>query len=190
MSTTTLVIIGIIALLLVMVIAIYNGIINRENAVKRAWADVITQERQKNKILPHIEQVASRYTEFEENVQTQIAALRSALAKLHSDRPDTQRLAEVEQQTRQLMQGINIAVEAYPELKASELFNNLMREISEQQENIGAAIRLYNQNVEDFNNGITVFPNVLVNNWFMHKQPVNTFTDQEAAAGFDYRPNI
>ncbi len=57
--------------------------------------------------------------------------------------------------------------ENYPDLKASQLYNNLMSEISEQQENIGAApIRIFNQNVEDFNNGIEVFPNSLINGWF------------------------
>lgn len=61
------------------------------------------------------------------------------------------------------MQGLNIAVEASPDLKASEVFNNLMREIAEQQENTGAAIRIFNQNVEYFNNGIQVCPNSLVN---------------------------
>ncbi|MFC6441673.1 LemA family protein [Bowmanella sp. JS7-9] len=190
MSTSILVILAIVVLLFVVIISIYNGIISRENAVKRAWADVITQERQKNKTLPHIEQIASQHQEFEQQVQSNIAALRSAMGKLDSTTPDTAALAAVEQQSKQLIQGMHIAVEAYPDLKTSSLFNNLMREISEQQDNVGAAIRLFNQNVEDFNNGISVFPNVLVNAWFLRKQAVDTFRDNDAEAGFDYRPNI
>ena len=65
-----------------------------------------------------------------------------------------------------------------------------MREIAEQQENIGAAIRIFNQNVESFNNGIEIFPNSLVNSMLNKKSKLNTFNDTEAEAGFDYKPNF
>ncbi|MFP3480741.1 LemA family protein, partial [Burkholderia sp. SIMBA_057] len=81
-------------------------------------------------------------------------------------------------------------VENYPELKASETYQKLMREITDQQENIGAAIRIFNQNVEDFNNGIEVFPNSLVNSMLNHKEKIKTFSDSQAEEGFEYKPNI
>jgi LemA protein len=62
-----------------------------------------------------------------------------------------------------------------------------MREIAEQQENIGAAIRIFNQNVKDFNNGIEVFPNSLVNSLLNKKTRVTPFHDSEAEAGFEYK---
>lgn len=186
-SIVILIIFGIVTLA---VVFIYNGIISRANAAQRAWANVITQERQKNKIIPHLQLMTEQYQQFESGVQQKIAALRSALGGLSSDKMDTNKLEEVESATRNLVQGMHIAVENYPELKANEMFGKLMREIAEQQENIGAAIRIFNQNVEAFNNGIEMFPNSVVNNLLNKKTKLNTFSDNEAEAGFDYKPNF
>jgi LemA protein len=181
------ILLGIISIVLILVIVIYNGIITRMNAVERGWANVITQERQKNKILLHLEQVTEQFRQHEASLQQSITELRSGLSRLQPGTIDTNALQQVEGSTQKLLQGLNVAVEAYPELKASEIFNNLMREIAEQQENIGAAIRIFNQNVEDFNNGIEVFPNSLINNLLNQKTRVTPFHDSEAEAGFEYK---
>ena len=181
------ILIGIVSIILIMVVVIYNGIITRMNAVERGWANVITQERQKNKMIPHLEQVTEQFKQHEMGLQSSIAELRSGLARLQPGTIDTAALQQVEGSTQKLLQGLTVAVEAYPELKASEIFNNLMREIAEQQENIGAAIRIFNQNVEDFNNGIEVFPNSLVNAMLNKKTRVTPFHDSEAEAGFEYK---
>lgn len=190
MSIEIIVACAVLAILLLIVLAIYNGIIKRKNSVHRAWSDVITQERQKNKIIPMLESAVSQYKEFEQGLQTRITELRASLSKLSSDKIDATALANAESSTAALMKGIQVAVENYPDLKAAELFNNLMREISEQQENIGAAIRIFNKNVEDFNNGIQVFPNSLVNSMLNKEMPIEPFTDSEALSGFEYKPNM
>ncbi|MDF0535882.1 LemA family protein [Shewanella yunxiaonensis] len=180
----------VVAAVVLAIIVIHNSIIGRYNATQRAWSDVIAQERQKNKILPSLEQVAAQYSEYEKGLLEKVTALRSALAALSADTIDTKGLAKAESHMSEVVKGLNIAVEAYPELKASELFSKLMREITEQQENIGAAVRIFNRNVELFNNGIEVFPNNLVNSTFTHKHRLDTFDDSEAAAGFEYKPNF
>jgi LemA protein len=65
-----------------------------------------------------------------------------------------------------------------------------MREMTEQQENIGAAIRIFNQNVEAFNEGIEIFPNSLVNQMLNKQQRIDVFSDKQASEGFDYKPNF
>ena len=188
--TELIVVLGVILFVVLISIIIYNGIISRMNAVERAWADVITQERQKNKIIPHLEDFVEKYNIYEESIQTKITELRTSLQNLQTGSVDTQKLAEAESSTNSLIKGLHVAVENYPDLKASESFSNLMREIAEQQENIGASIRIFNQNVEDFNNGIEVFPNSLINQWFNKKVKLKTFTDSEAKSGFEYSPNV
>lgn len=190
MSGTLIVLIVIAVIIIIGGIAIYNSIINKMNAVERGWADVITQERQKNKTLPNLEKIAEQYASYESGLQTQITELRSALQKLTADKMDLATLAETEKRTTSLLNNLYAVSENYPDLKASELFNNLMREIAEQQDNIAAAIRIFNQNVEDFNNTIQVFPNSLVNSVFNKKSKLQTFTDSEAQDGFEYKPNI
>lgn len=190
METSTIVTLVVVAVLAFIVIGIYNAIINRKNAVKRAWADVMTQERQKNKILPELEKAVGQYSEFEKGLQTKITELRSMLGNLSNDTPDANKLQEVEKLSESVLSGIRVSVEAYPELKASDLFNNLMREITEQQEHIGAAIRIFNYNVEQFNNGIQNFPANMVNGVLNKESQIDTFSDSEAASGFEYKPNF
>ena len=96
----------------------------------------------------------------------------------------------LEQLASSLLQGLKVTVEAYPELKASDVYLKVMAEISEQQEQIAAAIRIFNQNVEDFNNGIQMFPGSLVNSFLNKKSKVETFSDSQASSGFDYKPNV
>lgn len=112
------------------------------------------------------------YKEFEQGTLTKVTELRSALQGLDSGKVDTAKLEQAEARTGELLKSLNVTVENYPELKASETYQKLMREITDQQENIGAAIRIFNQNVEDFNNGIEVFPNSLVNSMLNHKEKI------------------
>lgn len=182
--------IGLAVLVLLMVIVIYNGIIKRMNAVARAWADVVVQERQKNNVIPALEKIATEYKEYEASIMAQVTALRSSLKRLDTHEVDLGTLAETRNKTQSLLSGLYAVAENYPALKASDLFRNLMTEITEQQENVGAAVRIFNRNVEEFNNGIETFPNSLVNGLFNKKKKLDTFSDSQAESGFEYRPNI
>lgn len=185
-----LIVVVIIAAIIVYVgISTFNGIIERKNAVERAWAGVIVQERQKNKILPELESIVKSHKEFESKILEDITRLRSGVEKLNDGEINTNMLGEVEALMTSVTKGIKVTMEAYPDLKTAGLMNNLMREISEQQENIGAALRIFNQNVEAFNSGIQVFPNALVNSWVNKESKIKTFTDSEAESGFEYKLN-
>jgi LemA protein len=65
-----------------------------------------------------------------------------------------------------------------------------MREITEQQENIGAAITIFNGAVEVFNNSIQMFPNSFVNGCLNKKSIIIPFSDSQASAAFEYKPNF
>lgn len=190
MSTTQLIVLGLIVASIVVVVVIYNGIVSRKNAVERAWAGVITQERQKNAILPELEKVVSEHQAFESDILKDITRLRAKLSEISESHIDTSALSEIETLMSKVQGGINVAVEAYPELKTAGLMNNLMREISEQQANVGASIRIFNQNVEAFNEGIEVFPNNMVNAMVNKQVRINVFADAQASSGFDYKPNF
>ena len=179
-----------IILSIVSIIIIYNGIIRRFNSVEEAWSNVISLERQMNKILPELEKLVNQYQDYESGVMTQITELRSALDKLSSNKVDTKSLETAHTKSAQMMKGINALVENYPELKASESYTQLMREITEQNENIGAGLRIFNGNAKDFNDGIQEFPNSLVNGLLNKKEKLAPFSDSEAESGFEYKPNF
>ena len=66
----------------IFVVIIYNGIVERYNKVKRAWSDVIVQERQKDKIIPELERLVKQHDAYEGGLQTQITSLRSMMSSL------------------------------------------------------------------------------------------------------------
>ena len=76
---------------------------------------------------------------------------------------DISQLQRVESLSHELMRNLNVIVENYPELKANEIYLRMMNEIDEQNENVSAAISIFNRNVELFNNHIQIFPNNMIN---------------------------
>lgn len=190
MSTPLLILLAIIALLLLLIIMIHNSIITFYNACQRAWADVITEELKKTRLLPNLEKMVEEYKVYEASVLQNVTELRSALQQISPDKTDIDALTKVNQQSKALLNNINMVAENYPELKASNIYQSFMRELSELENNIAASIRIFNGNVERYNTKIEVFPNVLINNMITHKPRLNVFTDSVATGHFDYKPNF
>jgi len=172
------------------VVGLRNGIVSSKNRVKRAWADVIAYQRKKLNVIPALEKGLKDHQAYEEGVLTQITALRSSVAKLSTDKMDVGQLQEVDQQSKSLLTGLRVAVEAYPVLKTSELYAGWMRELAEAEENIAAAIVIFNSTVQTFNDYIQEFPGNLVNSSFNHERPLDTFTDSNAQNQFEYKPTF
>lgn len=187
------IIIGVTILALILVLLgvyFYNQIVNAYNAVKRAWADVLTQERQRGRIIPELEKALKQHTAFESDLQSKIAKLRQGIDSLREDVIDTQTYRDVSQMSKELMGSIRVAIENYPELRASESFAKYMQEVTNQEDNVGAALRIFNQNVEEFNSLLERVPTNLINNWFNKKQVIKVFHDETAESNFDYKPNF
>lgn len=167
----------------------YNKIVSAYNRVQRAWSDVLTYERQKIKVLDVLEPQVAGFQEYESQLLEKIVGLRTAITSLPSV-ADGDALKSVDQGTKALLGGLNLAFEAYPDLKSAGLLNNLMREVAEQESNIGGAITLFNLSVENFNNTIQLFPGSLVNQLTLKKSLITPFSDSQASAGFEYKPNF
>lgn len=171
-------------------IMIRNHIVRYFNATKRAWAEVANFEVQKAKILENLEQTLSQYTHFEKSTLEKVTELRQQILNLNLNSTDVSQLQHIEKLSQDLMRNLNIVVENYPELKADQLYLKMMDEIQMQNENVGAAITIFNRNVEQFNNTIQVFPNNLINTLTLSKKPIRPFSDPILLKKFDYRPNF
>ncbi len=99
-------------------------------------------------------------------------------------------LQQIEKMSQELIRSLNVVVENYPELKADSLYSKMMDDIQEQNENVGAAISIFNRNVELFNNQIEVFPNNLINTLTLSKKAIRPFRDNLVNENFDYKPNF
>ena len=185
-----LVTVSIIIIVIMVIISLRNGIVSAKNRVKRSWADVIAWERKKLLVIPALEQGLKDYQAYEGDVMKQLTALRSSVDGLSSDKVDMDQLKESKQISKSLMAGLNVAVEAYPDLKTSGLYASWMSELSEAEENVTASISIFNANVQDFNNRIQEFPGNSINSMFNKESELNTFSDSKAEKSFEYKPNI
>lgn len=175
------ILIGVIILIAIIAVTIHNGIISRRNTVVRSWSNVITYERQKNVTLPELEKHAAEYKEHESELLVKITALRSAIDQASSGEVRTEDLKAIETHTASMLGSFKVAVEAYPNLEMAAITKSLMKEISELQDNIAAAITIFNRNVEAFNTGIQTFPNSLVNSTITKERSYQSFHNDEAA---------
>ncbi len=174
----------------VFIIMVRNRIVRYLNATQRAWADVATYERQKLKVLDELMPLVEQYSSFEQDTMQKVTELRQQILNLNIKQTDVAQLQKVEALTQEMMRGLNVVVENYPELKANEIYLRMMNEIDDQNDNVSASISIFNRNVEQFNNCIQVFPNNMINGMTVGKKTIRPFNDSRAQKSFDYTPNF
>lgn len=185
-----LIFIGLFICTAIWAISIRNKIVRYFNATKRAWAEVANFERQKVKTLETLEQTLSQYTQFEKSTLEKVTELRQQILNLNLNQADVAHLQHIEKLNQDVMRSLNVVVENYPELKANTLYAKMMDDIQEENENVGAAITIFNRNVEQFNNTIQIFPNNIINTLTLAKKTIRPFSDSVTLQNFDYRPNF
>ena len=186
-GTAVLIVVAMILVLKVsVIISLRNGIVRAKNRVQRAWSDVLTYERRKLNVVPTIAEKLKEYQEYESGLQRQLTQLRGLAQGLTEETVDVGSLKDVEECSRALLAGIKVAVEAYPELKASELYAGWMRELAESEDNVAAAIVIFNAGVQGFNDRIQLFPGNWVNAMLNKERSLPTFTDSAARSGIEF----
>ncbi|MBF7073113.1 LemA family protein [Glaciecola sp. MH2013] len=180
----------IIISLIVAIIVLYNTIIGNLNRAKRAWSDVITYEKLKQDLIPQLTDVANNFKEFEADFIEKVTALRESIAVLDGDEIDVKALAKVESESKALFTSFRATAENYPELGGVDLIKTLMEELSDKNENVAAAITIFNRSVEHFNNSIEMVPYNIVNSLFAKKQALENFHQSGTVEDYDYKPNF
>ncbi|WP_099075436.1 LemA family protein [Proteus alimentorum] len=190
--TLSLISLIIIVFSLIYCIYINNSIIKNHHRVHQAWADVVTQQRQKSLIIPKIESLVKEHKEFESSTLVDLTQMRSAAVKL-TDLPNnitSNDLEHFQHHFQHMLKSMNIVLENYPELKSIDLYCNLANEISNQEDNVGAAIRIYNSNVAIFNSCIEVFPNHYLNKIFTKKRLAMPFEHKSSSLEIGFTPTF
>jgi len=161
------VLIGLLLITLFWIIAIYNSLVRLRQHLKDSWAGIETELRRRYDLIPNLVETVKGYAAHEKQVFEKVTEARTR-AVSSSGSPTTQAADE-----NVLVQGLRslFAVsEGYPELKASDNFLELQRELANTEDRIQAARRFYNGNVRDLNTRIEVFPSNLIANLFSFTQ--------------------
>jgi LemA protein len=159
MSATawTFTIIGMIVLLVLWIIMIYNGLVAMRQRVNQSFADIDVQLKQRHDLIPNLVETVKGYAAHERGTLEEVVRARNVA--MASQGPAQQAAAE-NMLTGALRQMFALA-ESYPDLKANANFQQLQRELSDIENKLAAARRFFNNAVQEYNTGIQQFPAAL-----------------------------
>ncbi len=157
MSTSTLIVLAVIVVLVLWVIAIYNGLVSMRKRVNQAFADVDVQSRQRHDLIPNLVETVKGYAAHERGTLEEVVKARNAAVAAQG----TAQQAAAENALSGALRQLFALAEAYPDLKASANFQQLQTELSDIENKIAAARRFFNNAVQEYNTGIQKFPAAL-----------------------------
>jgi LemA protein len=143
------------------VIALYNGLIRLKNRTQEAWSDIDVQLKRRHDLIPNLVNSVKGYMTHERELLQKITEFRSKAMDAQAG-GNKGELSKVEGQLGGMLGQLQIAVEAYPDLKANQNVAQLMDELSDTENKIQASRRFYNGQVRDFNTKIESFPNNMI----------------------------
>ena len=165
MGISTFIIIGILVLLAVYAVTIYNNLVALKHRVAQAWANIDVLLKQRHDELPKLVETCKQYMGYEQETLEKVTAARSNVASA-AENEDIAALGKAETQLRSGLGRLFALAENYPELKANESFQHLQARISSLESSIADRRELYNDVVNQNNIRIEQFPDVIVANFF------------------------
>ena len=157
MSTSTWIILGVIVVLLLFVITVYNGLVAMRQRVNQSYADIDVQLKQRHDLIPNLVETVKGYAAHERG--TLEAVIQARNAAMAAQGPAQQ--AATENALTGALRQIFALSEAYPNLKANENFQQLQMELTDLENKIAASRRFFNNAVQEYNTGILRFPAAL-----------------------------
>ena len=182
MATSSWIILGVIVLLVILAISIYNGLITLRQRVNQAYADIDVQLKQRHDLVPNLVETVKGYAAHERGTLEAVIQARNTAVAARGASPEQQAAAE-NQLTGALRQLFALS-ESYPNLKANENFQQLQGELTVLEDKIAASRRFFNNAVQEYNTGIQRFPAVLFAGMlgFTEKQFFDLGPDRQASA--------
>jgi len=151
-----------LVLLIIVVIAIYNSIIQLKHNVDKSESGIDVYLQQRFDLIPNLVEVTKTYMNYESDILENIARLRTA----YNQTKDINASNELNNQYKTIM----AVIENYPDLKANEQFSKLQKSLVKIESQLQAARRIYNNDVTKYNTKISTFPNNLIANMFGFKE--------------------
>jgi len=178
-------IIGVIFLLFLLTVSIYNRLVRLRNNREQAFADIDVQLRQRHDLIPQLVDSVKGYMGHERGVLTEITEARSNAMKATTI---NDKIA-AEGRLSAALEGLKVSVEAYPDLKASQNFMELQNEIADIENKLAAARRFFNSATKELNVAIEVFPSNIIAILFNFKRET-MFELGEQRASAEQPPKI
>ena len=172
------ILLGVIGLIIILLIFLYNRIVSLNVRCKNAWASIDNQLKRRADLIPNLVEITKRYAKYESETLEQIISSR------------TESIADKAIQSEKISSSLNrllALTENYPELKADKLFQNLQIELVGTEDKIAYARQFYNDTVQQFNTSIMMFPNNILANILKFKEKEYFKVNEEDKKRVDIR---
>ena len=156
---------AIIAVLVILVISMYNNLVRLRQKVKNSWSQIDVQLQRRFDLIPNLVETVKGYMSHENDVLTKVAELRTSWANAGS----VHEKAELDNQLSGALKTIMAVSESYPELKANQNFSELQQELQNTENKISFSRQFYNDSVTMYNTKLEVFPSNLIASMFGFK---------------------
>jgi len=163
-----LIVVGILVIIIIWVISLYNGLVRLRNRRQNAFADIDVQLRQRHDLVPQLVETVKGYATHERELLLKVTEARTA-AMAATSIDDKIR---AEQQLSTALQGLKVQVEAYPDLKANQNFLQLQEELSDIENKLAASRRFFNGATTEYNNAVESFPGNMIARNFGFKREI------------------
>lgn len=154
MSTAAIVIVVILVVLALVLIYIYNSLVRAKVRTNEAWSDISIQLKRRYDLIPNLVNTVKGYASHEKTVFEDVTKARAQALSAQT----VTEAAKADNQFQAALKSLFAVAEAYPQLRASENFQQLSGEITDTEDKIQAARRFYNSAARDLNIKIQSFP--------------------------------
>lgn len=158
--TLLLIIVGIVVVLGVVLASMYNGLVRLNVQADEAWSDITVQLKRRYDLIPNLVNTVKGYATHEKEVFEDVTKARANALSAQG----VQETAKAENQFQQTLKSLFAVSENYPQLRASENFQELQSELTDTEDKVMASRRFYNGVVRDFNTRRKIFPTSLFAN--------------------------
>ena len=182
--TPLIIVIAVVVVLGLVLAAMYNGLVRLNQQAGEAWSDITVQLKRRYDLIPNLVSTVKGYAAHEKGVFEEVTAARTQALGAQG----VQQTAKAENQFAGALKSLFAVAEAYPDLKASQNFQELQAELTDTEDKIQASRRFYNGVVRDFNTKRKTFPTNIFANMLGFKQDKEFFELDEAAAAAAAEP--
>lgn len=156
--TATIIVIAAVVLLIIIIAAMYNGLVRTRIRVEEAWSDITVQLKRRYDLIPNLVNAVKGYATHEKEVFQKVTEARANALNAQG----VKETAQAENQFEDALKSLFAVSEAYPQLRATENFQQLQAELTDTEDKIMASRRFYNGAARDLNIKIDSFPSNII----------------------------
>jgi LemA protein len=185
MSTTGWIVLGVVVVIVIWAISVYNSLVAMRQRTDQAFADIDVQLKQRHDLIPNLVETVKGYASHERGTLEAVIQARNAAVAA----PGVDQKVAAENMLSGALRQLFALSENYPDLKANQNFQQLQMELSDIENKLAASRRFFNNAVQEYNTGIQQIPAAFFASALgFHPQPF--FDLGETRAQLDQAPNV